>query len=118
LFFAAGLYLVIDARSTGQVLAFATCLGIGFGGGVVCMMAVLSNYYGIKAFPVLAGVAVAVNTLLSVFAPIIAGRIYDSGHGYGGSFLTCSAWCVLGALVLFMVRPPARRVASLAAQTQ
>jgi MFS family permease len=109
-FFALGLYLVIDARSGIQLFAFAASLGIGFGGGVVCLMAVLSNYYGIKVFPTLAGVAVAVNTLTSVAAPYVAGRLYDSGHGYDGSFMTFSIWCLIGAVVLFMVRPPSRRL--------
>ena len=114
-FFALGLYLVIDARSGVQLFAFAASLGLGFGGGVVCLMAVLSNYYGVKAFPSLAGIAVAVNTLSSVFAPYIAGRLYDSGHGYQGSFMTFSIWCLAGAIVLFAVRPPSRRVPQLVA---
>jgi MFS family permease len=95
--------------------AFAVCLGLGFGGGVVCLMAVLSNYYGIKVFPSLAGIAVAVNTLSSVAAPYVAGKLYDSGHGYQGSFMTFSLWCLVGAVVLFAVRPPTRRVPQLVA---
>jgi MFS family permease len=114
-FFALGLYLVIDARSGVQLFAFAASLGIGFGGGVVCLMAVLSNYYGVKVFPSLAGIAVAVNTLSSVSAPYIAGRLYDSGYGYHGSFMTFSIWCLLGAIVLFVVRPPVRRAPQLVA---
>ena len=53
--------------------AFAVCLGIGFGGGVVCLMAVLGNYYGLKAFALLSGIAIAINTTLSALAPYIAG---------------------------------------------
>jgi MFS family permease len=116
-FFALGLYLIIDARSTWQYFAFAACLGIGFGGGVVCLMAVLSNYYGVKVFASLAGLAVAVNTILSVLAPYVAGRLYDLGYGYQGSFLTFSIWCLIGAVVLFMVRPPSRRAPELVAVT-
>lgn len=114
-FFALGLYLIIDARSTWQYFTFAACLGIGFGGGVVCLMAVLSNYYGVKVFASLAGLAVAVNTLSSVFAPYIAGWLYDKGYGYQGSFMTFSIWCLIGAVVLFMVRPPSRRAPELVA---
>jgi MFS family permease len=113
-FFALGLYLVIDARSGAQVFAFAASLGLGFGGGVVCLMAVLSNYFGVKVFPSLAGIAVAVNTLSSVSAPYIAGRLYDSGYGYHGSFMTFSIWCLVGAIVLFALRPPTRRAPQLA----
>jgi MFS family permease len=114
-FFAAGLYLVIDARSEWQVVAFATCLGIGFGGGVVCLMAVLSNYYGVKVFASLAGLAVAIQTVSSAVVPYIAGRLYDTGHGYSGTFLTFSAWCLVGAIVLFALPPPARGLRRVAA---
>ena len=64
-FFGAGLVLIVDARTPLLVNAFATCLGIGFGGGVVCLMTVLGNYYGLKAFALLSGIAIAINTTLS-----------------------------------------------------
>ena len=73
LFFGAGLVLIVDARTPLLVDAFATCLGIGFGGGVVCLMTVLGNYYGLKAFALLSGIAIAINTTLSALAPYIAG---------------------------------------------
>ena len=104
--FGVGLALVVNARSHESVLAFATCMGIGFGGGVVCLMAVLSNYFGTRAFASLAGLAVAINTTLSAIAPYVGGWLYDSGHGYGSSFYFLSAWCVAGGTVLFVLRPP------------
>ena len=64
-----------------------------------------------------ASLAVAVNTILSVLAPYVAGRLYDLGYGYQGSFLTFSIWCLIGAVVLFMVRPPSRRAPELVAVT-
>lgn len=104
--FGLGLVLVVDARSLTQVFVFATCLGIGFGGGIVCLMAVLSNYYGTRVFASLAGIAVAVNTTLSAIAPKVAGRLYDQGVGYAGTFYFLAAWCAVGAAVLFFMSPP------------
>lgn len=104
--FGIGLILVVDARSLAQVFLFAMCLGIGFGGGIVCLMAVLSNYYGTRVFASLAGTAVAINTTLSALAPKIAGRLYDRGVGYDGTFYFLAGWCMVGALVLFFLRPP------------
>jgi MFS family permease len=105
-FFGAGLVIIVDARSTLLVDAFATCLGIGFGGGVVCLMAVLGNYYGLKAFALLSGIAIAINTTLSALAPYIAGFLFDHGYGYGGTCYFLAGWCFLGALVLFLIRRP------------
>ena len=106
LFFGAGLVLLVDARAAWQVNAFATCLGIGFGGGVVCLMTVLGNYYGLKAFALLSGIAIAINTTLSAIAPYVAGYLFDQGYGYAGICNVLAAWCFLGAFVLFVIRRP------------
>ena len=107
--FGVGLILVVDAHSASTLLTFAICLGIGFGGSLVCLMTVLSNYYGTRAFPSLSGLALAVNTTFSAITPYIAGWLYDSGHGYGGTFYVLASWCFVSALVLFVLRPPLRR---------
>jgi MFS family permease len=105
-FFGAGLVIIVEARTPLLVDAFATCLGIGFGGGVVCLMATLGNYYGLKAFALLSGIAIAINTTLSALAPYIAGFLFDHGYGYGGTCYFLAGWCFLGALVLFLIRRP------------
>ena len=109
-FFGAGLVIIVDARTEFLVDSFATCLGIGFGGGVVCLMAVLGNYFGLKAFALLSGVAIAINTTLSALAPFIAGFLFDHGYGYAGTCYFLAGWCFVGALVLFFIRKPIPRV--------
>lgn len=106
LFFGAGLVIIVDARTQFAVNAFATCLGIGFGGGVVCLMTVIGNYFGLKAFALLSGIAIAINTTLSALAPYVAGAMFDRGYGYGGICYFLAAWCFLGAVVLFVIRKP------------
>lgn len=109
--FGLGLVLIVDARSYAMLVAFSVCLGIGFGGGVVCLMAVLSNYYGVRAFASLSGIAVAINTGFSVIAPWVGGFLFDKGMGYGGTFYTVAVWCFVGAAVLFLLKPPHKRAA-------
>jgi MFS family permease len=106
LIFGLGLVLVVDARSTAMLVTFAICIGIGFGGGMVCMMAVLSNYYGVPAFATLSGVAIALNTTLSATTPFVAGWLYDRGLGYASSFYATAAWCFIAGLVLLLMRRP------------
>jgi MFS family permease len=110
--FGIGLVVIVNARALWQVFLFATCIGIGFGGGIVCLMAVLSNYFGTRAFASLAGVAIAINTTLSAIAPKVAGRLFDRGIGYGINFYFLAAWCFVGALALFLMRRPAGDVNS------
>ncbi len=104
--FGAGLVIVVNPHALWQVFLFAMCIGIGFGGGVVSLMSVLSNYFGTGAFASLAGVAIAVNTTLSAIAPKVAGRLFDQGVGYGVTFYVVAAWCFVGSAVLFFMRRP------------
>jgi MFS family permease len=108
--FAVGLVVIVNAHALWQVILFATCIGIGFGGGLVCLMAVLSNYYGTRVFASLAGLAIAINTTLSAIAPKVAGRLFDQGVGYAVNFYFLAAWCAVGAVVLFFMRRPAEIV--------
>jgi cyanate permease len=104
--FSVGLLLIVDARATWRVISFATCFGIGFGGGLVCFMSVLSNYYGTRAFASLAGLAIAINTTVSAIAPKVAGHLFDQGVGYAATFYFLAAWGFISAVVLIFTRRP------------
>jgi MFS family permease len=110
--FGVGLLLVVNAGALWQVIVFAVCLGIGFGGSLVCAMAVLGNYYGTRVFASLAGLVVAVNTTASALAPKVAGRLYDRGVGYEGTFYFLAAACFASACVLFFMHRPVPRKAA------
>ena len=109
-FFGFGAVVFVHATTVPLVYVFAFCLGIGFGGGVVCLMAVLGKYFGLKAFALLCGIAIAVNTTLSAIAPWAAGRLFERGFGYQGICYFLAAWCLVGALVLFLIRRPTQPV--------
>src|SRR4029078_9447894 len=61
----AAMLIIVHADTHREVDLLATCLGMGFGGGVVCLMTVLSNYYGLKAFALLSRLPFALNTIPS-----------------------------------------------------
>jgi len=98
--------LLIKAGGDMGIYPFAACLGLGFGGTVVCMMAVLSNYYGLAVFPSIAGLAVALQTTISAIVPYAAGHLFDRIGSYSAAFYTVGTWCFIGAVILFLVRPP------------
>jgi MFS family permease len=106
LVFGVGLVLVVHARGNAIMYAFAVCIGFGFGGGLVCMMAVLSNYYGTRVFPAAAGLAAALNTGVSAIAAPIGGRIFDQTGSYAPTFYSLALWCFVGAVALLLVRRP------------
>ncbi len=103
---AVGLLLAIDARSTAQLYLFAACIGSGFGAMIVCLMAVLSNYYGLKAYASIVGLAIAIQTTGSAMAPYLAGLLYDRIHTYTPAFCCVAALCLVGAVTLLLIRPP------------
>lgn len=104
--FGVGMLILVGARAPAAVTVSAICLGLGFGGGIVAMMATLSNYYGTKSFASLSGLAIAINTGICSLAPIIAGRMYDQGYGYSGAFYVIAAGCIGGAVLLAILRRP------------
>jgi MFS family permease len=107
--FGVGQFLVLQADTGLLLIASACCLGIGFGGGVVCSAAVLSNYYGMKTFAALIGLTIAISTGLTSIAPSLAGWLYNQGYGYRGIFCSIAVGCGFGALVLFSTKPPVRK---------
>jgi MFS family permease len=115
--FGLGLVLIVNARPLWQVLTFATCFGIGFGGGLVCLMSVLSNYYGTRAFASLAGIMIAIPTTFSAITPKLAGHLFDRGIGYGATFYFLAVWCFLGAVVLIFISRPQPRASALGIET-
>jgi MFS family permease len=108
--FSIGMILAIKAVSPFLLVCVATCIGIGFGGGVVCVATVLSNYYGVKTFASLIGLSLAINTTFGAVIPYVAGRMYDSGYGYQGVFYALALWCIAGAIVLFSMKIPVKEV--------
>ncbi|MGB6449207.1 MAG: MFS transporter [Steroidobacteraceae bacterium] len=110
--FGIGLVLVIDPRSMHSVYLFSLCVGFGFGGGLVCMMTTLSNYYGTAVFAAAAGIAGALNTIISFVASVLGGVVYDAVGSYAPTFYILSAWCFAGAIALVLVRPPLRHAAA------
>ena len=106
LLFGASMIIIVHADTQREVDLLATCLGMGFGGGVVCLMTVLSNYYGLKAFALLSGIAIAINTTTSAIGPYIAGYLFDKGYPYSGTCHFIAVWSILGAGMLLLARRP------------
>jgi MFS family permease len=106
--FGVGMILAVHAETIPMLAGVSACLGVGFGGGVVCLATVLSNYYGTKVFASLIGLSLAVNTTMGAIAPYVAGRMYDGGYGYQGAFYALALWCGAGAIVLFVMKVPVK----------
>lgn len=106
--FGIGLLVLIEATSPLLLNVYAVCIGFGFGGGLVCMMTVLSNYFGSKAYASVIGITLAVQTTAGALASFITGDVYERFGSYTFAFVGMAVLCFAGALVLLIVRAPRR----------
>ena len=106
--FGVGLLVLIDATTPLKLYIYAICIGAGFGGGLVCMMTVMSNYFGSKAYASVIGITLAVQTTIGASASFIAGDLYEREGSYTLAFIGTAVLCFAGALLLLVIRPPKR----------
>jgi MFS family permease len=107
-FFGIGMLVVLDATTAFRLNVFAVCIGIGFGGGLVCMMTVMSNYFGSKVYASVIGITLAVQTTAGALGSFIAGDLYVRLGSYTYAFLAVAVLCFAGTLLLLGIRPPMR----------
>lgn len=106
--FGVGMIIVVNATSTLDLYVYAVCLGAGFGGGLVCMMTVLSNFYGSKAYASVVGITLAIQTTAGAIGSYVAGDFYDRFGSYALAFNGAGVLCLAGAVLLLFIRPPTR----------
>jgi sugar phosphate permease len=114
--FGVGLLVLIDASTKLTLYTYAICIGAGFGGGLVCMMTVMSNYFGSKAYASVIGITLAVQTTIGAAASFIAGDLYERQGSYSIAFTGTAILCFAGALLLIAIRPPRRPEPELAGE--
>jgi MFS family permease len=106
--FAVGVVLVTNAHGTAALWAFGICLGIGWGGGLTCLMTLMANYYGSQAYPTAVGVTLAVQPTVSAISPALSGYLYDAYGSYAPTLYSLAALCFVSALLMTRARPPVR----------
>ncbi|MDH4109150.1 MAG: MFS transporter [Gammaproteobacteria bacterium] len=116
-FFGVGLLVLLDATTTAELHVFALCIGFGFGGGLVCMMTVLSNYFGSKAYASVIGITLAVQTTAGALGSFLAGDLYERQGSYTTAIVGIAILCFAGTLLLLFIRPPTRPALASASNT-
>jgi MFS family permease len=108
--FAVGLVVVMNATTTASLYVYAILLGVGWGGALTCLMTLLGNYFGTKAYAGVVGVTIAVQTTVSAIAPSVAGYLFERTGTYGPTVYTIAVLCLVGSVVLLLAKPPSRPV--------
>lgn len=107
-FFGAGIWLAARAVSPMALYPYAVLMGSGFGASFTCMMAMLGNYYGPKAYPLVLGFTMPFGTIVGAIGPIVAGALYDTYGSYALVFSGVAAICFASGVMLLFARPPVK----------
>lgn len=106
--FGLGIFLATDATGPADLFPYALLMGMGFGGGVVCMMTLLANYYGSKAYATVIGSMLAIQTSMGSAAAWLAGMLFDRVGSYSLAFFAIAALCAASACAVGLIPPPSK----------
>lgn len=103
-----GIFLLRNASSPNMIYAYAATLGFGMGASYVCMITLIGNYFGARAYAQITGLILSIATVMAASSPILAGLVYDRTGSYGPAFYATMGIVLLGALLMPFAKPPVR----------
>jgi MFS family permease len=112
-----GILLLAAAQEPWHLLFFLVVFSPGWGGSISVRPAFQAEYFGLRAFGALQGLAFTVSTLGSVAGPIFAGWVHDSTDTYRHAFVVLALATLAAAPVILMVGRPLRGRAAAVAST-
>lgn len=107
-FFGVGIWMAARAVSPMSLYPYAVLMGSGFGASFTCMMAILGNYYGPKAYPLVLGFTMPFGTIVGAIGPVVAGSLYDKYGSYTTVFSGVAAICFASGVMLLFAKPPVK----------
>lgn len=103
---AVGLVLAAHPQGTDGLWFFAVPVGLGYGASQVCLMAMLGNYFGARAFPAVFGALLAAGTIAAAALAAGAGVTFEVIQTYGPVFYICAALSLVATLAVALAAPP------------
>ena len=91
-----------------MALLFAVLWGVGFGGRVPLLTAIVGEFFGRKNFGTILGVNMIPSNIAMIFAPLFAGYMFDVTQSYLIPFATFAALGFVGAFMILLARAPGR----------
>jgi len=104
------LVLFATVHHAWQLVYVLPLFGLGFGGIIPVRSSLQAEYFGLKAFGAIQGMALTVITLGAFFGPILAGWMYDVTGSYRTAFALLALGPLLAAPLILSAkpRPPAQ----------
>ena len=90
-----------------QVLYVLPVFALGFGGSIPVRPAFQAEYFGLRAFGAVQGLAFTIATLGGLAGPVFAGWVYDETESYRLAFVVLALGSLLAVPLVLSVRKPA-----------
>ena len=108
------LFLIVAAVDSRQLvlvcLAYAV-LGLGWGGMIPMQEVIWARFFGRRHLGAIRGAGMPFALALGAAAPWAVSRYHDVVGSYHGALLVVASLNVLSGLLIFLVPPPASRIA-------
>lgn len=103
-FMAAGLVAFHFSAALWPIVLFLLLFSPGFGGNMVMRGAVVREYFGVRSFGKLTGIALGAASIGGVIGPTATGWVYDATGGYGPVWIVSAGLIVLSMLLSLRIR--------------
>ena len=91
-----------------MALLFAVLWGVGFGGRVPLLTAIIGEFFGRRNFGTILGVNMIPSNIAMIFAPLFAGYMFDVTQSYLIPFAAFAILGFVGAFLILLARAPGR----------
>lgn len=101
-----GMFMAAHPSGSMGLMAFAIPAGFAYGASQVCLMALLGNYFGNRAFPSVFGLLLAMGTIAAAALAATAGVVFEKIGTYTPVFYFCAGITVVATFAIAMASPP------------
>ncbi len=102
------LLLLIWARSTPMLYAYALLHGLTMGGFPPLVNLAWSTYFGRRHMGAIQGVVAPISNLISALSPVLAGWLWDLRGSYALPFVAFAVMWLFAGLLMMLARTPKR----------
>ncbi|MFC2044843.1 MFS transporter, partial [Chloroflexota bacterium] len=103
---AIGMWIFINAYTTGMLYLYVVVYGLGYGGAIPLTHALRADLFGRKTFATIFGITTLITILPTVAAPVFIGYLFDVTQSYSASFYALIIVSLIGGFTFLAIRKP------------
>jgi MFS family permease len=109
MFFGLVLFSTVTITRTWILIPFIILFGLGYGGPIPVMPAILREYFGRSQLGTLIGFVMGIAMVGGIISPPLTGWIFDTFGSYQFAWFMCAGFAIIGAVSMISI-PPVRNV--------